>query len=441
MSEMLTLPRTLESPSAADVALRAGSFAWPVGPILVATDGGPSTENVLRAAALLAAAWTASVEVLLVTGREESHAGGVALGFEPLPDELDPDLAWRRETVEATAERELRDGSWHLELRRGVPARAIAREAAQRGASLIVLGRGQHSLLGTVFGGDVVLRTLQRATCPVLVVGEHWSALPARAVVGVDFSVASVWAAEVATRFVRPGGLLDVVHVAPKRVAVEPWSVWERQYATWAHDRLDRVSTLLARQVRSSSRASLQNGEVAASLLQRARAPEVGLLVVGASGTGRLERLVVGNVATAVVRATEGNVLAVAAPPIGEADRIAEALGFAVEHRRRDEWASALDAFSKRNAGRQAWLDTIDPERDGFAQECGFAFRGAVYDAADDRIFVILGSSDGSTSHLTRSVERARSLAIHMGKDGREQCLTILHGEGLTELRLGDRLG
>jgi nucleotide-binding universal stress UspA family protein len=411
----------------------------PRGPVIVATDGGPSAAHAARAASLVAAAWHVPVEVLMVGTLEEPRVGGVALGLEPPILRADRDGDRRQQDVKRTAGRELADIEWRLVRREGSAAAEIAREASLRHASLVVLGHGAPTAIAAiVHGGNVALRAIRRVTCPVLVVHEWWSELPTHVVVGVDFSVSSVWAAELAARFVKPGGRLDVVHVAPLDAHREAGRHREREYEDWAGERLEHVRALLQRATHAEIRTFTSEGEVAAQLRLCLGTPREALLVVGDSGLGRLERLIVGSVTTAIVRDAGVSVLAVPTPPMREAERLAEALGLTVEHLPPEEWTSALDAFSRRNAGRAAWLDTVDPERGGFAQERGFAFHGVTYDAVDDRIHLMLGGSRNPQRHVTRTIDAARSVTIHVGQDGQEQYLSIWRGEGVTQLRLGE---
>jgi nucleotide-binding universal stress UspA family protein len=422
----------------------------PRGPVIVATDGGPSAAHAARAASLVAAAWHVPVEVLMVDTLEEPRVGSVALGLEPPILRADRDGDRRRQDVKRTAGRELADIEWRLVRRDGSAAAEIAREASLRHASLVVLGHGAPTALAAiVHGGNVALRAIRRVTCPVLVVHEWWSELPTHVVVGMDFSVSSVWAAEVAARFVKPGGRLDVVHVAPLGAHREAGR--EREYEEWADDRLEHVRALLQRATHAEIRLFTSEGAVAAQLrlclgtpreaLLVVGTPREALLVVGDSGLGRLERLLVGSVTTAIVRDAGVSVLAVPTPPMRETERLAEALGLTIEHLPPEEWTATLDAFSRRNSGRVAWLDTIDPERGGFAQERGFAFHGVTYDAVDDHVHLMLGGRVGPRSHVTRTIDGARSVTIHVDRNGREQFLSIWRGDGVTQLRLGDETG
>jgi nucleotide-binding universal stress UspA family protein len=412
------------------------------GPVIVATDGGPAAGNALHAASLVAAAWGVEVEVLMVHSREGPRVGGVALGLEPPILRADSHGDRRRRDVELMAGHHLADAEWRLEHRTGNAALEIAREASLRRASLVVLGHDARTALAAIVrGGNVALRAIRRVPCPVLVVNDWWPGLPVHVVVGVDFTVASVWAAGVAARLVRPGGRLDLVHVAPRRGDSDAGRALEQEYEDWARGRLERVRTLLHRSTCVDIRAVTSEGDVAAALRRCADTPREELLVVGDSGLGRLDRLLVGSVTTALVREADVSVLAVPAPPMEEAEPLAEALGLTVEEVQLEEWTVALDAFSRRNSGREAWLDTIDPERGGFAQERGFAFHGVTYDAVDDHIHLMLGGRVRPQSHVTRTIDAVRSVTIHVDRGGREQCLSIWRGDGVTQLRLGDPMG
>ena len=285
------------------------------GPVVVACDGAPTSHE-----SLFSAAWCASsqlggrIEVLGVC----PPTPGVAAGMDvlPAPQELDElrrhgmleDV--RRVVSIAAAERP----AWPADVLLGNPPRVLATEAARRGASMLVMGIGRHNPLDRLFGTETTLATLRESTVPVLAVGAHFPSRPHHALVGLDFSEASIVAARLALALVGPTGRMTLVHVRPSfEHPSADWQAWDAEYGRTLPPLFDQVRA----QINAPSTVMLETvtvrGDPAQALLAFAQQANVDLIAVGAQRHSLIERLVVGSVATRVLRTAQCAVLAVPA--------------------------------------------------------------------------------------------------------------------------------
>jgi hypothetical protein len=100
----------------------------------------------------------------------------------------------------------------------------------------------------------------------------------------------------------------------------------------------------------------------------------------------------------------------------------------------RAEWASALQAFTGRNAGRWTVLEEDGEEIGALVVGVG-PLRGVAYDSRDERVEIMLGEQRSVEGHLTRTVEGPRRIDLLAGPAGRDTALRIEHDGGQTLLR------
>ena len=283
--------------------------------MLVACDGtAVSHEALFNAGRLAASAFGGVLEVIGVC----EPVPGVAAGMDVLPVPAELDEA-RRATMLDDLRRAVRisaagDPSWPIAVLTGSPARVLAGEAERRGASLIVMGIGRHNPLDRLFGTETTLATLRESRVPVLAVGPEFPAVPSRAVVGLDFSVASIQAARLALHLLAPGGHLTLVHVRPRfEHPSAAWQAWDVEYGRTLPPLFDQVRAQL--NVPDGIRVDTVavRGDPAPALLAFAQQANADLVAVGTQRHSPLERLVVGSVATRVLRTARVGVLAVPA--------------------------------------------------------------------------------------------------------------------------------
>ena len=285
------------------------------GPVLVATDGNPvSHEAVFNAARLAASAFGGSIEVIGVC----EPMPGVAAGMDVLPVPAELDEA-RRGAMRDDLRRSVNiaaagDPSWPIHVLVGSPARTLASEAERRDAALIVMGIGRHNPLDRLFGTETTLATLRESRVPILAVGPNFPAAPAHAVVGLDFSTASVRAAHLALRLLAPGGRLTLVHVRPRfEHPSADWQAWDAEYGRTLPPLFAQVSGQLEVPAGITVDTVAVRGDPAPALLAFAQQVNADLVAVGTQRHAFFERLVVGSVATRVLRTSRVGVLAVPA--------------------------------------------------------------------------------------------------------------------------------
>ncbi|ARS91000.1 universal stress protein [Natrarchaeobaculum aegyptiacum] len=131
--------------------------------ILVPIDGSDAATAALETALSLAETAGASVHVLAVVDVE---SGPLRFDTDFVTDLED---ARRRLLEEVRSEYGDRTVPVTGSIRRGVPARAILREASERDVDLIVLGRSGATGIVAPLLGSTTARVLRRATVPVLV--------------------------------------------------------------------------------------------------------------------------------------------------------------------------------------------------------------------------------------------------------------------------------
>jgi nucleotide-binding universal stress UspA family protein len=285
------------------------------GPVLLACDSAPTASEALcNAGRLAAAAMGGPLQVLGICERTP----GVAAGMDVLPVPAGLDEARRVAMVDdvqrAIAVTAAGDRSWPVEVVLGPPARTLAAEGARRHASMIVMGIGRHNPLDRLFGTETTLATLRESQIPVLAVGLGFPAVPQHAVVGMDFSAASVRAARLAARLIAPEGRLTLVHVRPRfEHPSTDWQLWDADYGRTLPPLFDQVRAQLDAPDTMLVEMVTVRGDPASSLLSYVQQSQAELIAVGTQRHGFLERLVVGSVATRVLRASRRGVLAVPA--------------------------------------------------------------------------------------------------------------------------------
>ena len=289
------------------------------GPVVVACTGAPTTHDALfRAAQCVSAALGGQIEVLGVC----PPTPGVAAGMELLPPPLELDEL-RRQAMLAEVRRVVsiaaaEQPAWPYDVQLGNPPRVLASDASRRGAAMLVMGIGRHNPLDRLFGTETTLATLRESTVPVLAVGAHFSIHPHHALVGIDFSAASFTAAQLALMLVGATGRLTLVHVRPRfEHPSSDWKAWDVEYGHTLPPLFDQLRT----QLNAPSTVMLESvtvrGDAAPVLLALAQQANVDLIAIGAQRHSLMERLVVGSVATRVLRTAQCAVLAV--PPPREA--------------------------------------------------------------------------------------------------------------------------
>ena len=425
------------------------SYDPPVrGPLLLASAGRGTTNATFFVASALAERFQVGVEV---AGVLEPYP---VLLFAERPPMLPPDFETIQcDIIRRSIERRI-DAigpdakSWPITIFYGDPARTIATVAREHDSTMIVVGLGRHDRLRRLSGGERALRILRGADRPMLAVAPDVVALPTRAVVGMDFSAASIRAARAALMTLTDDGVLILVHVRPV-IDLLPL------YATQEHSR-ESYETLLARwQARSDREAAMhfahvveelrqyapkgvrietqtRPGVVVEELLEIADVNDAQLIAVGTHGPGVIERFFIGSVATEVLRRAGRSVLVAPAPDAAESARLSLRVQGTANVVEPGEWAVVLEKFSARNDGRRVKLEVDDPGLGAQLQQSGLSLLGVTYDRHDKRVDVMLGDPQDRVRHLTRSIPRADDVSIVAEPGGPERTLRILSGRSQT---------
>ncbi len=222
---------------------------------------------------------------------------------------------------------------WRTEVHEGEPAEQIVRLASD--VDLVVMGghgrsevkRGSSSMLGTT-----VERVLRASPAPVLVTRGELREPPRRLLAAVDGSELSLralsWAEFLRGRF---GGSLEVVYVDNPAISLygefgqlsgvgpdlgqgdpaQPGG-WVHERENWLRDQVHRAGidpeTVMIKVIIGSSGAEI--------VAEQARS-DADLIVMGSHGRGALGRVLLGSVASAVLRAASCSVLIVGDPEPG----------------------------------------------------------------------------------------------------------------------------
>lgn len=290
------------------------------GPILVATDGAETCDAALRVAEGLARDHGLSVQVISVLEPLASMyapVDGLMIALPPsVSDGTRAEV--RRTDVRDRLRKTLRTAdAWKVHVKVGQVAASVAEAATEIDASLIVLGLGKHRPIDRLLGDEIAAQVARRSSVPVLAVPSDAVAPLRRAVVGIDFSRASVRAARAAVSLTTPPGQVWLAHVKPPldipTEAYEGGSVIYTQGVLGAfrkiQERLEKVELLEVRPV-------VLDGKAADELLAFANSQRADLLVTGAHGRTVVERLLIGSVTTKLLRAARCAVLVI--PPYRE---------------------------------------------------------------------------------------------------------------------------
>jgi nucleotide-binding universal stress UspA family protein len=418
---------SLKIPSAMpEIGVRASAAA----PIIIATDGREQSDAALTIGRLLAGTDDAfRVVTVLKT---------IPLVPEvPLPVPIEVENARREEAKRDVVNQGYRvwDGGakFVAELQDGDPATVVARLAHQAGATMIVAGLGRHRVSDRVFGDETALRLIRAADVPVLATAAGLRYAPQRIVVAVDFSETSLRAARLALTVAGSGATIYLAHVAPRDSSFYEWRAWGSTYKTGIGDALQKTRE----QLRVPSTMTVQNvmlqGDPATELLAFAASVNADLIATGSHGYGFVARMLIGSVATRLLRCSTCSVLTV--PHSAVMTRVRTTVEPPAVHALpHSEWGMQLDAFTRRNAGRRGTLEVDDPEIGAQAQEFDYPLRGATYDAHDQRVALMFGELGWGGPHFTRGIPGVTGVDILQDERGRDLAIRIAHGSGQTLL-------
>ena len=292
--------------------------------IVIAHDLSPEADRAVTAIA--AAEWPPSTEARIVTSstgigpgpssfalvREaRAHARAVRVSVESAHSRVASTLAGAGISVETS-------------IVTGRPGRAIVRDANRFGADLIVSGARSQSPLVSTFLGSVSSEIAERARCSVLIARVESIG---RVILAADDSRATRTAVEIAASWPVFGTTaIRVISVASRPSnytasvlrADEVEDAMAESLAT-ARDHARGPIDAALRRLAAAGRevdGRVRVGDPAEEIMAAAREWPADLIVLGASGTSLVRRLILGSVARTVLEGSSSSVL-IARRPVG----------------------------------------------------------------------------------------------------------------------------
>ena len=282
------------------------------GPILVASDGTSSSDAALTAARLLASRIGGEVQVLSVL---EPMAQLV-----PAPELLVPTEPMDQSRAERLLDR-VRDQlrtlvgkqtPWPVEIRLGDPASIIAHAARERRARLILTGVRRHGPLERLLGAETPMHIAQYAAAPLLVVTPELERLPRCIAVATDLTSAGLDAARVALQLFPDVRTMYLLHVRTHfDLEPERRAAWLPGYEARTTKALREMKDALAAPAGVEVQPISPIGDPAPEILDFAEDARAELIVVAGRRHGPLHRLLLGSVASRVLRGAKCSVLVV----------------------------------------------------------------------------------------------------------------------------------
>jgi len=297
--------------SHAELPAEYAPVALPSGPFVLASNATRDSGAAFPLAQVLAWHTQAPVEVVSVVGPFAATAYPTEALLVPSEDDATR-FADREALVLAQMERLLPAGTtWPVTVCDGDAAQALADYAMSRNARAILVGRTRHGVIPRLLGGETVVRLLQFGDRPVFAVDAALTRLPRRVVIGTDLSVYSHHAARVALSMVAPDATVFLVHVGP---AADPTDAMDDAHAVAS---LEQARAGMARMRATFDVAEQQIEEIhlignaAEQLARFATEVDADLIVTATRGLGFMRRLLMGSVATALLRGSPCSVLCV----------------------------------------------------------------------------------------------------------------------------------
>lgn len=401
------------------------------GPLLVATDATIQSDSAIRMASAIASRCQREVVVVAVVPPMPMVAPEMQVAL-PASEERIRIGTLRRQVLEQLYRTGV-DQEWRIDIERGDPAATIVRVAQQHNAPLVIMGLGEHGLFDRLLGDETVLRVLRLGSIPVLAVAPGQERLPRRVVAGIDFTPSSVRAATLAAGIMSREGTLTLAHVLPPEVDPANWKSVNAPFQGTVGRAFDLAVARIGFDDVDRLQRRVLGGDPARELRALADELDPDLLVVGSHGRNFLTRLRLGSVSERMVRQAGCSVLI--APPEDGPNFLDEVPAVTTRFASY-EWSERLEEFTRRNAGRTATMEVIDPELGAQVEEHGFPFVGASFDPRDARVQIMMGDFGLKGRHLTRTIGGVTAVQVLRDRAGRDMLLRVAHGRGQTLLTL-----
>jgi nucleotide-binding universal stress UspA family protein len=406
------------------------------GPVLLVIDEGGAVPRDVRAARLLARRLGVPLRVIAVLEPVPNYvaAGGVGAIVMPADQEI---LQSQEQRLRRSLADSMDEDEWTLDVRLGRPAREVRDFARELDATIILMSAEPHKLFGRAVAGVKAAQVLRGAPCPILSIAPPFTGLPRSVVAAVDFSPASIRAVQAALLLAADDAKVTLIHVVPDgglgldhqiRMSEQTRTLFERLREQLVPFTPERV-ILEMREMQ---------GEVIHQLLEGADSLGADLLAIGTEGPGFVERTFLGSTAASALHLARCTVLASPAPAPAEAIEMQLHVQGTATITERQQWANALDAVWRRDAGRAVRLEVDDRDIGAQVEASGYLLRGITFDHNDRRVTVMLEAPDGTGAHLTRSISNVDAIGITTKPNGPDHALVIKHGRGQTLLLFTD---
>jgi nucleotide-binding universal stress UspA family protein len=206
----------------------------------------------------------------------------------------------------------------------GPPHRVILDTARQIGADLIVVGAREAGALGKLLGSTAD-RVVRKAVCPVLVVRGELPVPPRRVLLPVDLSELSADAFRCGLHFLGRIGApaeIEALYALDRDLPHEVTFEQGKRHAAWE---LEQVVAQYTEEAPAPVRTEVRQGEARAEILAEIERQETDLVILGTHGRSGFDRLLLGSIASGVLREAPCSVLTI--PPAASLDEaIAEAV-------------------------------------------------------------------------------------------------------------------
>lgn len=283
--------------------------------IIIATDATPQSDGAIRVGRALAQRDGLSADLLSVVEPMPVFPTDTVV----MPDIHQLNILAREGRAESLLRQRdrthpgIRD--WPFDIETGPRVETIVARAERANAALILLGIGAHGVAARLMQRETAVRVMRAARCPVLALPSDAWGVPHSAIVAADFTESSEHAAVTALSLLGARGTLYLAHVLP-RVTIpqgdpRPWDQIAGGEGTLA--RLQRLEQRLAPPPGVRVEHVILHGEPGHEVVAFAAERGVDLIAAGTHGRAGLERLLLGSVATSLIRTAPCWVLV--APP------------------------------------------------------------------------------------------------------------------------------
>lgn len=279
--------------------------------IMIGYDGSPHSEAAL--ADLRRAGLPRKVEAMALSVSEEwipapASLGGVATSYPKFESEAQEEALKLARSAKAVLKTLFPDWQVHAEAVTGSPGNMLIWQSDEWRPDLIVVGSQGRTALGRFFFGSVSQKVLHQADCSVRIAraSSKVPTAPVRLIVGVDGLPDSDAAVRAITKRHWPKGSEVCVvcgMMVPPPVASEQMAI---EVEKWIAGEKTRIAEAVEAAVKKLQGIGLATSSVVKEedpkglLCAEAESRDADCIFVGATGMGRVERVLIGSVSSAV---------------------------------------------------------------------------------------------------------------------------------------------